>query len=185
MATTRIDPSKTLVRGVRACRAGDWWEGHDALTRLAQQEERYRKLPGLFYSYLGQAMARCEGRRREGLDLCLHAVEIEPFQPENYVNLAEVYVMLRNKRGALRAVDRGLRVDPSHQGLLRVARSLGDRRRPPIPFLSRSNPLNRNLGLMSSRLRYGWHVLRHGRVDEDDDFWRTAHGRSRRRSLSG
>jgi len=154
------------------------------LTRLAQQEERHGKLPGLFYSYLGQAMARCEGRRREGLDLCLHAIDVEPFQPENYVNLAEVYLILRNKRGALRALARGLRIDPSHRGLLKVGRSIGSRRQPPIPFLGRSNPFNRYLGLLNSKLRYGWHSWRHSEDDDDDDFWETAHGRGRRRTLS-
>ena len=30
--------------------AGNWWAGHGELTRLAQQEEGYGRLPGLFYS---------------------------------------------------------------------------------------------------------------------------------------
>jgi tetratricopeptide (TPR) repeat protein len=170
MATSRIDPTKSLRRGIRACRAGNWWEGHGELTRLAQQEERRGNLPGLFYSYLGQAMARCEGRRREGLDLCLHAVKVDPFQPENYVNLAGAYVMLRNRRGALRALERGLRIDPTHAGLLEVGRKLGERRRPPLPFLARGHLLNRYFGLMSSRLRRRWSKLR--QADEvSDDFW--------------
>jgi len=184
MATPRIDPSKTLLRGIRACRGGDWYKGHGELTRLAQQEERYRKLPGLFYSFLGQAMARCEGRRREGLDLCLHAIKIEPFQPENYLNLAEVYVMLRNKRGALRALAQGLRIDPSHDGLLEACRNLGLRRRLPIPFLGRGNFLNRYFGLLSSRLRYVWRARSSADDHEGDDFWRTPHGRGPRRTLS-
>ncbi|MCZ6726868.1 MAG: hypothetical protein O7A98_05870 [Acidobacteria bacterium] len=169
MVTVPIDPSETLRRGVSACRAGSWREGHAQLTRLAQQEERYRKLPGLFYSYLGQAMARCEGRLREGLDLCLHAVELEPFQPENFVNLAGIYLMLRNKRGALRALAKGLSLDPSHAGLLEIGRNLGVRRRPPFPFLARTNPFNRYLGLVGG-LRSRRHAWRQPEDNEGDDF---------------
>ncbi len=180
MATIRINPANTFRRGIRACREGNWREGHTELTRLAQQEERHHKLPGLFYSYLGQAMARCEGRRREGLDLCLHAVEQEPFQPENYLNLAEVYLLLRNRRGALRALNKGLHLDPDHTRLLEVGRTLGLRRKPPIRFLERGNPLNRFLGLLSSRLRAGFRVRRNPEDDGGEDFWGTQHRREQR-----
>ncbi len=179
MVAPRINPSKTLHRGIRACRESNWREGHTELTRLAQQEEGHGKLPGLFYSFLGQAMARCEGRRREGLELCLHAVELDPFQPENYLNLAEVYLLARNKRGALRALERGLRVDPSHSRLLEVGRELGVRRRPPIRFLGRRNPLNRCVGLLRNRVLGAWYALRRPADSEDDDFWTKAHSRKR------
>lgn len=177
MVTARIDPSEALYRGIRACREGDWRQGHTELTRLAQQEEGRGKLPPLFYSFLGQAMARCEGRRREGLDLCLHAVQLDPFQPENHLNLAEVYLLARNKRGALRALERGLQVDPSHERLQEVCRVLGLRRRPPLPFLGRRNLLNRGLGLLRSKLLGGWGGLRQSADDKDDDFWTKAYSR--------
>jgi tetratricopeptide (TPR) repeat protein len=179
MTVILVDPTQALSRGLRACRAGNWWEGHGELTRLAQQEERNGNLPGVFYSYLGQAMARCEGRRREGLDLCLHAIAIDPFQPENYLNLAEAYLMLRNRRGALRALARGLRIDPSNERLLEAGRKLGERRRLALPFLSRGHLVNRCVGLLSSRLRRRWSRL--GREDdESDDFWtRPIRGASR------
>jgi len=179
MAPMHINPAETFRRGLRACREGDWRAGHDELTRLAQQEEGRGKLPALFYGYLGQAIARCEGRRREGLDLCLHAAGLDPFQPENHLNLAEVYLLARNKRGALRALEAGLRIDPSHQRLLEVGRELGLRRRPPIRFLPRGNFLNRGLGLVRSRLAGGWFALRRPAGDEDDDFWTKAYSRQR------
>jgi len=156
-----------LRRAIRACREGSWWRAHGRLTRLAQLEEKRGNMPGFFYSYLGQAMARCEGRKREGLDLCLYAVEIEPFRPENHLNLAQMYLMLRNRRGTLRALEVGLKIDPTHRGLLRLQRRLGIRRRPPFPFLARGNPLNRVAGRLSQRARGLWKELR--RRDEDLD----------------
>ena len=144
--TTGNDPAEALRRGIRACREDRWREGLDELTRLAQEREGEGGLPGLFYSYLGQAIARCEGRKHEGLELCRHAVAIEPFRPENYLNLAYHNVMVGNRRGAIRALRDGLALDSGHRGLRGLQRRLGVRARPPIPFLARDNPLNVLLG---------------------------------------
>lgn len=147
MTTTAAnDPSETLRRGIRACREDRWREGLDELTRLAQEREGEGGLPGIFYSYLGQAIARCEGRKRDGLELCRHAVQIEPFRPENYLNLAQMNVMVGNRRGAIRALRDGLALDSEHRGLRELQQRMGVRARPPIPFLSRDNPLNVLLG---------------------------------------
>ncbi len=99
-------PAVVLKQAIEACREGSWWQAHGQLTQLAQMEERRGNMPGFFYAYLGQAIARCEGRKREGLDLCLYAVSVEPFRPENHLNLAQVYLMLRNRRGSLSMASR-------------------------------------------------------------------------------
>jgi hypothetical protein len=162
------NPALLMREAIRACREGSWWQGHNQLTRLAQLEERRGNMPGFFYGYLGQAMARCEGRKRDGLDLCLYAVSVEPFRPENHLNLAHVYFMLRNRRGTLRALETGLEIDPTHEGLLELQSELGLRRRPAIPFLARGNPLNQLAGRISQRASDAWARLR--RDDEDDDL---------------
>jgi hypothetical protein len=146
MTNAANDPAEALRRGIRACREERWREGFDELTRLAREREAEGGLPGLFYSYLGQAIARCEGRKHEGLELCRHAVQIEPFRPENYLNLSQLYLMVGNRRGAIRAVRDGLALDSDHRGLNEMRVRLGIRQRPPIPFLSRQNPLNVLLG---------------------------------------
>lgn len=148
MTTAANDPSEILRSGIRACRENRWRDGLDLLTRMAQEHEADGKLPGIFYAYLGQAIARCEGRKREGLELCRHAAAKEPFRPENHLNLAEVLLMVGNRRAAIRALHEGLSLDPEHRGLCELRKRLGVRRRPPIPFLPRSNPLNVWLGKM-------------------------------------
>ncbi|HTD53704.1 MAG TPA: hypothetical protein VK780_11835, partial [Thermoanaerobaculia bacterium] len=50
------------------------------------------------------------------------------------------------------AVAKGLRLAPRHTELLELQRSLGVRRRPAVPFLTRGNPLNVRLGRVLSRL---------------------------------
>lgn len=146
MTTAANDSSEVLRSGIRACRENRWREGLDLLTRLAQEREAEGGLPGVFYSFLGQAIARCEGRKREGLELCRHAVSIEPFRPENHLNHAEVLLMVGNRRGAIRALREGLSLDPEHRGLCELQKRMGVRRRPPIAFLPRTNPLNVWLG---------------------------------------
>jgi len=166
MTTAANEAAETLRRGIRACREERWREGFDELTRLARERESEGGLPGLFYAYLGQAIARCEGRKHEGLELCRHAVTIEPFRPENYLNLAQLYLMVGNRRGALRALRDGLALDSDHRGLLELQSKLGVRRRPPIPFLSRTNPLNVLIGQLRHRLETSAAERRKARDEE-------------------
>lgn len=146
MATS--DPqacSEALQHGLEQCRKGHWKHGVSWLSRLVDVRGN-DDLPGLFYSYLGYGIALCERRVREGLRLCEHAVRMEFYQPENYLNLARTRLLAGNRRGAYRALEEGLRLDPVHEDLGALARSMGHRRRPVIPFLSRANLLNRLLG---------------------------------------
>ena len=146
-------PSEILRRGIRACREGNWREGLNRFNLLAQGEEKHGQLPGFFYGYLGQAIARCEGRKRVGLELCLHAVELDPFRPESYFNLASVYLMIGNRRAAVRTLDSGLALDPEDRALRELQESMGMRRPPVLGFLSRDNVLNYWLGHFTWRLR--------------------------------
>lgn len=164
----QLDPAATLKRGIRLCRVGSWWNGLQVLTELGQQVEKGGKLPGYYYSYLGQAMARCQGRKREGIDLCRHAVRIQPLQPENHLNLAYTYLIVHKRKAAFRAMRKGLAIDPDHRGLLELSRRLGMRRRPPIPLLSRSSLPNRAIGRLTFWLDRRLTELRHGKGDEDD-----------------
>lgn len=147
------DPTETLVLGIRACSQGEWRDGLTHLSRLEHQHANKSQLPGLFYSYLGHAVARCEGRKEDGLAMCLHAVEIQPFQPLNYLNLARSYLLARNRRMAIRTLRRGLALDPDHRGLLAFQSRLGIRHRRPLRFLARANRFNRFLGQLRARSR--------------------------------
>jgi hypothetical protein len=147
-----LTPAEVFRQGVLACRAQKWREGLDLLTTLAQKSERQGNLPGLFYSFLGVAMARCEGRRQEGMQLCRYAVSVQPEEPDNHLNLALLYVMVGRRQAAIRALEDGLELQPNHPRLMELLRHLGIRRRPPLPFLPRTNPANVLLGQVRHRL---------------------------------
>ncbi len=112
-------------------------------------------LPGTFYSYLGYAIAKVQGRRREGLALCQHGVKLEFYRGENYINLAGVHLLVGNRAGAVKAIFDGLQHDRRNRELQRMARKMGIRRRPIIPFLDRAHPINVWLGKVRHRLLGG------------------------------
>jgi hypothetical protein len=68
------------------------------------------------------------------------------YQPENYLNLARTHLLAKDRLAACDTVFRGLRIDPTHPGLLQLLQELGQRRPPVFPFLSRRSLLNRLAG---------------------------------------
>jgi hypothetical protein len=137
-------------RGLERCRNGDWKDGLVDLAWLVEHGAR-GEVPSLCYSYLGYGFAHRGGQVKKGLRLCRHAIKLEFFQPENYVNLARTALLSkRYRRQAATAVLDGLEIDPDNPELLELQKKLGARRPPVLRFLSRRNLLNRILG----RLRH-------------------------------
>lgn len=123
------------------------------LGRVAESGEPGSALPGLFYSYLGYGIARCQGKLLEGLKLCEHAIKVEFYESENYFNLARTCLLAKDRAGAVRAVKGGLKIDPQNLDLLALYRDLGIRQDPVIAFLSRRNPFNMLLGRIRAAFR--------------------------------
>lgn len=150
--TATDDPTRAARKGIELCRKGDWRRGFSLLVAAAESEQGTTGLPGLFYSYLGYGMARYRNRVRDGLALCEHAIKIEFYQPESYLNLARTRLLMHDRTGAIQALDRGLKIDPGYGPLLELRDQMGVRRPAVVPFLSRGNPLNHSLGWLRSRL---------------------------------
>lgn len=146
--------SGMLGRAIEECRQGHWDQGLPYLGLLADSEDR-SSLPGLFYSYLGYGIALREQRLEEGLKLCRHAIKIEFFQPENYLNLARTLLLANDRRGAVKAVREGLKIDPKNEEILALQKDMGKRRPPVLSFLSRDHPLNRLFGSVRHKLTGG------------------------------
>jgi len=147
-AVSRAAPD--AVAAVELCRRGQWDRGIDQLSRLA---ESGAALGGLGYSYLGYGVALSRRQIAEGRRLCRHAVKVEFYQPETYLNLARTELLAGDRRAASDALERGLALDPDDRELVALGRKMGRRRPPVLGFLSRDNPLNRLLG----RLRHAVH----------------------------
>ena len=103
-----LDIKRRAEEGIEKCRVGNWKEGMDDLGWVAEQDHGEVELPGSFYSYLGYGIARLDKKYREGLKLCQHAIKMQVYEPDNFMNLARVYLLTRNKAKAHQAVQRGL-----------------------------------------------------------------------------
>ncbi len=132
--------------GIEHCRAGRWEKGADYLGYVAERKQRDLSQAGLYFSYLGCAIARVHQRNKEALSLCEQAVKVEFYQPENWANLAEVLLLLGDRSRAIDSVRQGLQIDPQQERLLTLSEKLGMRRKPVFRFLKRSNPINHLLG---------------------------------------
>lgn len=142
--------SEALRRGIELCRQGEWSNGLNFLGQIA--EAGCTNVPGLYYSYLGYGIARCQRRTADGLKLCRHAVKLQFYEPENYLNLARTALLVNDRKVAMEAVRKGLKIDRNNRNLRALYRELGIRKRPVLRFLSRSNPINLLLGRIRARL---------------------------------
>lgn len=161
--TAEIDVQSASKTGVELCRAGKWQEGMAYLAKVTRRGELSDTLPGEFYTFLGYGLARYKKKHREGLKLCRYGVKKQPHQPDNYLNLARVYVLQRNRRLAVKSLERGMAVDSSHAGLREFRDEIGYRLRPVIGFLPRKSAINKWLGKRRYRRMFP------DRVQEDED----------------
>jgi tetratricopeptide (TPR) repeat protein len=77
----------------------------------------------------------------------------EAHYPVFYLNAARAELASGDKKAAFETLKEGLRYDPPNGPLLEELKKLGIRRRPAIPFLDRSNPINKYIGLLVHRRR--------------------------------
>jgi tetratricopeptide (TPR) repeat protein len=101
-------------------------------------------------SYLAYCLAKIERKYREAVALCMEARNEDPKNSDIYLNLGRVHLLAGNRKQAIQVFRLGLR----HQRNIRISNelnALGHRKPPPIPFLERSNPLNKYLGIIMTK----------------------------------
>ena len=138
-------------KGIELCREGLWLQGMFLLHKAAKKGKGKYRYPGLFYSYYGYGIAFCEGRYKEGVSLCERAIEQQNYEPDNYYNLARVYLLEHNRYEAYQVIQRGLKLRAEHSGLQSLLKDMGERKPPVLKRLPREHPLNRWLGKMRHR----------------------------------
>ncbi len=119
--------------------------------KLFEVGDSYREEP-VATSYYALCVAAVREDYDEALELCAHAAKRELYNPVIYLNAGRIFLAKGRKDLAVKAFTKGLRIDRKHPAILRQIRMLGVRRRPPLPFLPRGNPINKYLGLISYRL---------------------------------
>jgi len=109
-------------------------------------------------SYYGYLLATVDRKYRKGIATCQKAIEKLQVQAKCdedmayslcYYNLGKAYRSAGKRKESLDAYNKGLSYDPSNGDIQKELRSMGVRKRkPPIPFLDRSHPLNKYLGIV-------------------------------------
>ena len=111
-------------------------------------------------SYYGCLQALVDKQYREGIEKCKKALAIikkeswfgeDILFPLFYLNLGRAYVAAGKKKDALDAFEKGLKHDNSNPDILMELRGLGPRKKALVPFLDRSNPINKYIGLILRR----------------------------------
>lgn len=134
--------------------------GKAALKTLREALEKFPSDPFLM-SYYGCLVAVVENDPEEGIRICREALAgvrdslpfgSEFFFPVFYLNLGRAYLKGNRKAEAVEAFQEGLKNEPENHDLLWELRKLGKRKSPPIPFLHRSNPVNKYIGLLVSKV---------------------------------
>jgi tetratricopeptide (TPR) repeat protein len=130
--------------------------GKIALNTLREAIEKFPADPYLL-SYYGCLIAVIENRTKEGVRICESAIKLlktsmpfgsEFFYPVFYLNLGRAYLKDKKKRAAVQAFQEGLKNDPENRDLLWEMKKIGIREKPPLPFLTRNNPINKYIGIL-------------------------------------
>lgn len=105
----------------------------------------------LWHSRFGFCIAKERGHLTRAFELCHTAIAHDPGNPLHYLYLGKTYLVAGNTYEALQAFRQGMTLGGSPE-IERVLASIGTRKAPVIPFLSRDNLLNKYLGIILGRL---------------------------------
>jgi len=106
-------------------------------------------------SYYGCLQALVDKKYRTGVETCKRAIVLlkkqsssgeDVLYPVFYLNLGRAYVAAGKKHLAIEVFNRGLRYDNGNRDILQELRALGERKKAPVAFLDRSNPINKYIG---------------------------------------
>ena len=141
-----VETSDTIDRGISCMESGDFLSALVFLEKAARRE-----LSPLVASHLAVCLARERGQVQKALALCRDALEKEPENNVHYLNMGRIHLIRGDKPEAINCFRAGL-AHGRDQRLISELDRLGTRRPPVIPFLRRTNPLNRYLGKLMHRL---------------------------------
>lgn len=74
------------------------------------------------------------------------------YLPLLYLNLGKAHLAVDRRREAYVSFQKGLELDNKNKNILTELEKLGIRRRPPVSFLKRTNPLNKCIGKLRHKL---------------------------------
>ncbi len=110
-------------------------------------------------SYYGVMLSMVDRKHSAGIEMCKRAITelkrrvpfgLEYLYPTFYLNLGRAHLAAGKRSEAAAYFNKGLRYEPENPDLIAEISAMGKRRQPPIPFLKRSNPLNKYIGKLTT-----------------------------------
>ena len=144
-----LDDEELFKLGTEALDAKNYAMAHRYLYAALERERTPNNL-----SQYALALAAHTRKIEPSIALCQEAVKKEPKNSEHFLRLGTVYLVAGRKKEAIRIFRLGLRVG-KNPTIVRWLQVLGYRKSPVLPFLSRTNPLNKYLGKIRTTLTGG------------------------------
>jgi len=105
-----------------------------------------------WHSRLGYCIAKERGHLTRAFELCRSSMEHDPGNPEHYYYLSKVHQIAADNYQAIQTLREGM-LHGGSPDIEKSLQTLGTRKPPVLPFLSRSNSLNKYLGIIFARLK--------------------------------
>jgi predicted Zn-dependent protease len=135
-----MNAEEIYATALESLKNGDTGKALDLLEQAVGLERK-----PLYCSTLGVILARERRDFKKAVSLCKEAIKKEPKNSVHFLNLGRVHILANHKKEAIRIFYMGLRYSENREIIAELNR-IGRRRRPVLPFLERSNPLNKILG---------------------------------------
>lgn len=145
MPSTEIE--NLLNNGLEALANGDTLSALVCFEKAIKIED----LPIIRSAY-AFCIAKERGLFSKAISLCEEAIEKDAGNAEHYLNLGRILLLSNRKAEAVKVFRKGLNYELNHE-IVNELNKLGLRKPPIIPFLKRSNPINKYLGILCRRLR--------------------------------
>jgi tetratricopeptide (TPR) repeat protein len=124
----------------------------ETLVALMQLETAYQLEPlPVVKSRLAYCLAKERRQFQRAVVLCKEALNAESANPEHYYHLGRTCLLARQKRQAISAFRKGLKVK-RYQPIIDELSRLGLRQEPVFNALPREHLLNRSLGVLLNRV---------------------------------
>ena len=151
MTDLPLDITQMLNVGIAATERGEYENALRVLS-VVYTKVPAEKMPQGLSSY-GLCLARVEGKRKMGADLCQKAIQLQSYEGRHRANLVRVFITAKNRKKAVDVLDDSLRKLRNDPDLIRVRQEIGYRQSPQIRFLSRTNPINKLYSRYVPRLK--------------------------------
>jgi len=149
--TMPADYAQMMTLGIAATERGEYAAALQILQSVYRSVPPEEMPQGL--SSYGLCLARVEGKRKMGAELCQQATKLQFYEGRHWANLVRIYITAKNRRKAVETLEDSLRRMRNDPALLRVRKEIGYRQSPSLPFLSRTNPINKLYSRSAVKLR--------------------------------